>query len=291
VNTFLEKFNLFHQNKSLLQQIVFEETIEKKVNIFVKRDDLIHHLVMGNKWRKLKYNLLEAHKLGLGTILTFGGAFSNHLLATAAAGHFFGFKTIGIVRGEELTESSNSTLIKCSELGMELVFVEREVYKRRSDVKYHDELMQQFGSIYIVPEGGNNDLAIKGCGEIVEELPFEFDYYCTSCGTGSTAAGLAKVLPDDSKLVVFPALKQMEEQSELICTHSKSNENVVFVDKYIFGGYAKSNQLLIDFINHFPIKLDEVYTSKLFYGVFDLIKNNYFESGSKILIYHSGGYR
>lgn len=289
-NDFLNRLNNFCLETSPVQEIVNELTELKEVQVFVKRDDLIHPLIMGNKWRKLKYNLLESYNEGVDTLLTFGGAFSNHILATASAGNFFGFKTIGVVRGEELNESSNEVLSLVHSLGMRLHFVNRETYKQRHEPDFQRRLRDLFGKVYIIPEGGSNELAIKGIREVLEELPDTYHYYCCSCGTGSTAAGFASGIPHASKLLIFPSLLQIEDQKQLISSYAET-KSVVFNTNYIFGGYAKSDESLKEFIHNFPIPVDEVYTGKLFFGLFDLIRKDYFSNGSRILVYHSGGYR
>ncbi|HTF81253.1 MAG TPA: pyridoxal-phosphate dependent enzyme, partial [Cytophagales bacterium] len=273
-----------------VQELVSELSLRKSVRVYVKRDDLLDPWVMGNKWRKLKYNVLEAYENGFNTLLTFGGAYSNHILATAAAGKHLHFNTIGVIRGEELHEHSNETLSAAHELGMRFHFVNRDVYRMRTEADFHNRLRDLFGRIYIIPEGGNNAEAIKGVAEMVATLPQTYDYYTCSCGTGSTAAGIASKVSHEAKVVVFPALHQVKEQRDLVRSYS-DGVRVVFSMDYVFGGYAKHNEPLSKFMQEFPLPLDTVYTSKLFYGVYDLLEKDYFASNSSLLIYHSGGYR
>ncbi len=289
LDDFSDKLKAFYTAVSPVQELVTELSQEKSVRIFVKRDDLIHPLVMGNKWRKLKYNLQAAYSAGIDTLLTFGGAYSNHIIATASAGAHFGFRTVGVIRGEELSVDSNNRLIEVSNLGMRLYFMDRETYKLRYDVSLHDRLRDLYGQIYIIPEGGSNELALKGSSEIVPELPQRYDYYCCSCGTGTTAAGMASTIPLDSQLIIFPSLSKIKEQESLVHSYARSN-NVLFNTDYLFGGYAKSGSDLTSFMATFQIPLDSVYTSKLFYGVYDLLRNDYFPRNSSVLLYHSGGY-
>ena len=267
---------------------------EKKINVFVKRDDLIHHIVSGNKWRKLKYNLEQADLQGKKQILTFGGAFSNHLIATATIGQLLGYKTIGVIRGEEPAELSD-TLIDCKKMGMKLLFVSRNEYKNKDDPDFIDSLASDFGNYYLIPEGGSNDLGSFGCKDIVEEIEIEFDFICCAAGTGTTAAGVLNALTKENLLVV-PALKGGDflKEEVLAFENNKLKEDQLhFFSNYHFGGYAKVSQDLIDFSNTFylnyQIKLDLVYTSKLFYGIFELISRDYFKKDSKIVLLHSGG--
>ena len=183
---------------SPIQEIKDNLLESKRIQLFIKRDDLIHPLVSGNKWRKLKYNLLAAKEAEQSTILTFGGAFSNHIYATAAAGKVFGFKTIGIIRGEKITPL-NPTLAFAEQSGMELHFITRSDYRKKDRPDFQQTLRQQFGDFYLVPEGGTNTLAMKGCAELVEEvarqLPELPDYWCAACGTGGTVSYTHLTLP------------------------------------------------------------------------------------------------
>ena len=263
------------------------------ISVQIKREDLIHPFVSGNKFRKLKYNLLQAKTENYETLLTFGGAFSNHIAAVAFAGKEKGFKTIGIIRGDELAGkvAENPTLSFAQNCGMQLEFISREEYRLKSEVSFIENLKQKFGSFYLIPEGGTNDLAIKGCQEILTTEDADFDYICCSIGTGGTISGIINSVLPHQKVLGFPALKG-DFLKEEICNFVQ-NENWELLTDYHFGGYGKVNEELIQFINQFytenQIPLDPIYTGKMVFGVIDLIQKNYFPAGSKILLIHTGG--
>ena len=263
------------------------------ISMHIKREDLIHPFVSGNKFRKLKYNLLQAKAENQETLLTFGGAFSNHIAAVAFAGNEKGFKTIGIIRGDELASkvSENPTLLFAQNCGMQLEFISREDYRLKSEVSFLENLKQKFGGFYHIPEGGTNDLAIKGCEEILTSEDADFDYICCSVGTGGTISGIINSVLPHQKVLGFPALKGDFLKEEI--RNFVQNDNWELVTDYNFGGYAKVNAELTVFINHFylenQIPLDPIYTGKMVFGVIDLIKKNYFPAKSKILLIHTGG--
>ena len=265
----------------------------KDVTLTIKREDEIHPEISGNKYRKLKYNLIAAKEQGLETLLTFGGAYSNHIAATASAGLEFGFKTIGIIRGDELADkvSGNSTLSFAQKCGMELKFISRKEYREKSSPEFIASLKKEFGYIYILPEGGTNDLAIKGCEEILTENDEDFDYICTPVGTGGTIAGIINSTNPNQKVVGFSSLKGDFLKGEIAKLTTKGNWELI--TDYHFGGYGKINEELITFINNFKeetkIPLDPVYTGKMIYGLVDLMKRDKFKKGSKILAIHTGG--
>jgi len=269
--------------------------INKQSNIVLdlKREDLLHPEVSGNKFRKLKYNLLEAKKLGFDRILTFGGAYSNHISATAAAGKEMGVKTIGIIRGEELSNkiNENPTLSFAKECGMKLYFISRSDYRKKTEAEFIRELKEKYGSFYLVPEGGTNKLAIKGCEEILTKNDVTYDYICTAVGTGGTMAGLIKASKPHQTILGFSSLKGTFQKSEIEKYTSKKNYQLI--DDYCFGGYAKIDEELIRFINEFKentgIPIDPVYTGKMMFGIMDLIEKNYFKENSSILAIHTGG--
>jgi len=262
-------------------------------SLVVKRDDLLHPFVSGNKFRKLKYNILAAHEQKHHTLLTFGGAYSNHIAAVAAAGKEFGFNTIGIIRGEELEMKilENPTLSFAKACGMKLHFISREAYKAKDDREFTNKLRNQFGEFYLLPEGGTNALAIKGCEEILEENGAIADYICVPVGTGGTMAGLVKASNESQKVLGFSALKGTFQSSEVAKYTSKTNFEII--DAYCFGGYGKIDIDLIRFINEFKektnIPLDPVYTGKMMYGIMDLLKKGYFKENSRIFAIHTGG--
>jgi 1-aminocyclopropane-1-carboxylate deaminase/D-cysteine desulfhydrase-like pyridoxal-dependent ACC family enzyme len=280
---------------------------EKEVQLFVKRDDQLHLEAMGhndafcgNKWRKLKYNLLKAKELQATTLLTFGGAFSNHIAAVAAAGEIFNFKTIGIIRGER-PSSLNPTLRFAESCEMQLKYISRSAYREKDSATFQSLLNEEFGSFYSIPEGGTNDLALKGAAEIPIEIEQQLgllpNYICGCCGTGGTLGGVIWGLHEKSKALGFSVLKgdfhTQEIQQLLSSNYDKVPKNWQVQTDYHFGGYAKYKLELIDFINHFKsnyqIALDPVYTGKMFYGIFDLIQKDYFPKGSTIVAIHSGG--
>jgi len=263
------------------------------VQLYLKREDLIHPHISGNKYRKLKYNLEEARKQDVQTLLTFGGAFSNHIAAVAAMGKETGLKTIGVIRGEELETKihDNNTLLFAKANGMKLHFVTREVYREKSSDEFLSKLHHDYGEFFVIPEGGTNDLAIKGCEEILTEEDADFDYICCSVGTGGTIAGLINSCNKDQQVLGFPALKGNFLQED-IRKFAKQDNWELIID-YHFGGYAKINEDLVTFINQFKqtngIQLDPIYTGKMMYGIMDLIRKSYFPKGSRILAIHTGG--
>lgn len=263
------------------------------VELYIKREDKIHPFISGNKYRKLKYNLDEAARLGFKTMLTFGGAFSNHITATAFAGHEFGFKTIGIIRGEELESKieENPTLSFAQSCGMTFKFISRSDYKEKTSAEFIKHLKTEFGKFYLIPEGGTNKLAIKGCEEILTEADQQFDYVCCAVGTGGTISGLINASNPNQRILGFPALKGDFLKRDI--SKFVINKNWEINSDYHFGGYAKINSELVSFINQFKrdykIQLDPVYTGKMMYGIMEMIKQNKFSKGSKILAIHTGG--
>jgi 1-aminocyclopropane-1-carboxylate deaminase len=263
------------------------------IKLFIKREDKIHPFISGNKYRKLKYNLIEAQNTKQHTLLSFGGAYSNHIAAVAAAGKEFGFKTIGVIRGEELSTkiSENATLSYAQDCEMQFKFVSREAYRTKTSLKFINSLKTEFGDFYLIPEGGTNDLAVKGCEEILTDNDVFFDIVCCSVGTGGTISGLINASSPHQKIIGFPALKGDFLQNDISKFTTKSNWELN--TDYHFGGYAKINSELVEFINKFKVEhnilLDPIYTSKMMFGLFDLIKKNHFQKGTKILAIHTGG--
>lgn len=273
---------------------MLEDFFNTNCKLVIKREDLLHPYISGNKYRKLKYNLIAAKTKGYTTLLTFGGAYSNHIAAVASAGKEYGFKTIGVIRGEELIDKidSNPTLKFAKSCGMNFHFVSREGYRHKSNLNFIENLKTTFGDFYLLPEGGTNDLAVKGCSEILNQNDEQFDYICTAVGTGGTIAGLIESSNAVSQTVLgFSALKGTFQTSEIDSLTSKRNYQIL--DDYCFGGYAKVNSNLIEFINDFKCKtsipLDPVYTGKMVYGIIDLIKKGIIKNQSKILAIHTGG--
>ena len=280
-----------------LQKLEDELLREQGVELWVKREDLLHPHISGNKWRKLKYNLQEARQQGHHTLLTFGGAYSNHIAATAAAGKEYGLKTIGIIRGEEHLPL-NPTLRFATSCGMELHYIPRDKYKLKAEPDFLEEIQQQFGNVYVLPEGGTNLLAVKGCTEIVQDIPIEYDYICSAMGTGGTLAGIVAGLAGEKQVLGFPALKGGEflkqEVEELVRAYSgHTYSNWQLITDFHFGGYAKVKPELLAFLEEFRqkhhIPLEPVYTGKMLYGLFDLIRKGFFARGSRIVAVHTGG--
>lgn len=267
------------------------------IKVYLKREDRLHPEVSGNKFRKIKYNLKEALNQNKDTILTFGGAYSNHITATAATGKIAGVKTIGVIRGEELGEDLSKTLEGNLSLkfahscGMQFHFVSRKEYREKTTPAFQQKLRDEFGDFYLLPEGGTNELAVKGCEEILGPGDEEFNYICCAVGTGGTIAGIINVSGEDQRILGFPALKG-DFLGKEIRKYSNRN-NLELILNYHFGGYAKVNSELINFINKFKkkyqIQLDPIYTGKLVFGIFDQIKRGEFPAGSKILAIHTGG--
>ena len=270
---------------------------ESKINLFIKREDLIDPEISGNKWFKLKYNLLEAKKLGYKKILTLGGAYSNHIYSTAAAGKKFGFETIGVIRGEEHLPL-NPTLSFAKDCGMKFHYLDRKSYKNKYDELIVKSLKNEYDDFYLVPEGGSNSLAVKGCSEIIPRINKKFDFICTACGTGGTLAGMVLGLNSNAKAIGFSVLKGGEFLNNNVKNFlSIFNQNNLInweinLD-YHFGGYAKVTDELLEFCHEFTdkhnIEIEPIYTGKMLFGIFDLIKKKYFPKGSTIIALHSGG--
>ena len=297
---------LFRHPPSPLEELHDPLLQERGVRLLVKRDDLLcfpeQPAFSGNKWRKLKYNLLAARADGHDQLLTFGGAYSNHIAAVAAAGLLFGFRTVGIIRGEAHTPL-NPTLRQATEAGMQLHYLDRATYRQKNTPELLDHLDRKFGKSYCIPEGGSNAAALQGCAELAEEISDQLagewpDCISLSCGTGGTLAGLVAGLRGQSRVLGFPALKGdflLTAITSLLKVHypGQSFPNWSLQTDYHCGGYARFTPELIDFINGFGqrhgIALDPIYTGKLFFGLFDLIGQGAFPSGSTLLAVHTGG--
>ncbi|WP_343621068.1 1-aminocyclopropane-1-carboxylate deaminase/D-cysteine desulfhydrase [Acinetobacter proteolyticus] len=268
-------------------------TLPSSVQLTIKRLDLIHPHISGNKFYKLKYNLLAAQQQGLTQVLTFGGAFSNHIAATAYAAQRFGLQSIGIIRGEELaTQDLNPTLQTAQDFGMQLHFVSRAEYRLRYEMEYLQQLQQQYPQAFIVPEGGSNALALQGTQEILNEDDREnYDVICCAVGTGGTIAGLIESSSAQQQILGFSALKGDFLKRDIQQWTNKSNWSLT--DAYCCGGYAKTTAELLQFMQHFEqqyaIPLEQVYTAKMMMGLFDLIQQQYFPENSRILAIHTGG--
>lgn len=280
-------------NDTPLQKIEEKILEEKKVSIYVKRDDLLHFFINGNKWFKLKFNLFEAANKNHHQLLTFGGAYSNHVYAFSYACKLFGFEGIVVIRGEEYP-TLNPTLEFASNNGIKIHYVHRKMYRNKYADSLLSELKNLYGDYYLIPEGGSNFLAVKGCSEIVTKIKVDFDYILAACGTAGTLAGIAKSLKKNQKAIGIAVLKNagfLIEEAKRLSQHQKINFEILL--DYHQGGYAKFNDELICFIKNFyqnhQIILEPIYTGKLVYALFDLISKDYFPEHSNIVVYHSGG--
>jgi 1-aminocyclopropane-1-carboxylate deaminase len=285
---------------STVEEVHDERLRRRGVRLLLKRDDLIHPEIPGNKWRKLKYNLTEARSQGQRTLLTFGGAYSNHIRATAAAGRAFGFATIGVIRGEEHLPL-NPSLAYAVEKGMRLTYLDRTTYRRKSDTSVVARLGEEYGEFYLLPEGGSNALAVRGCAEITPEIneqsPERPDIVCCACGTGATLAGIAASLREGQRAIGFSALKGgdflvdevVRLQQEAFGTVSG---NWTIELDFHFGGYAKRRPALDDFIQDFQrrhgIALEWVYVAKMLYGIFALVESGRIAPHSTIVAVLTG---
>jgi len=282
---------IFDVQKSINEPIRISNTYG--VDLFLKREDNIHPIISGNKYRKLKYNIEAAKKQGHKTILTFGGAFSNHIAAVAAVGKAFNFKTIGVIRGDELADKieSNPTLMYAKSCGMTFKFISRALYREKQNPLIIKKILKGFSNYYFVPEGGTNDLAIKGCEEILNQEDKNFNFVCCSVGTGGTISGIINSSNNNQYVLGFPALKGSFLKEDISKFVRKKNWNII--TDYHFGGYGKVDVDLINFINQFKednnIQLDPVYTGKMMFGIYELLKKDYFPKGSKVLAIHTGG--
>ncbi|WP_018341860.1 1-aminocyclopropane-1-carboxylate deaminase/D-cysteine desulfhydrase [Cytophaga aurantiaca] len=285
--------------QSPLQPIILPQTEKAGVTLYLKRDDLIHPLYGGNKIRKLKYNVQQCLRERKTGLLTCGGAYSNHIIATAAYGKEHGLKTKAIIRGEELL-IENPTLKDAAALGMEFVFVSREAYRavREKPELAFDMSHSTKEDFYFIPEGGTNTFAVEGVAELVNEIEMPFDYIATPCGTGGTFAGLMKGIKNvNAKLFVFSALKNgeyvIDEVANLLKEDFDKSKLALFTSEYMFGGYGKMKPELIDFVKSFEeqtgILLDPIYNGKMMFGLLDKISTGYFKKGSVIVALHTGG--
>ena len=272
------------------QEISLPILTDKGIRLFIKRIDKINKFISGNKWYKLKYNLVEAQNNGFNQILTFGGAYSNHISATSFAANKKQLKSIGVIRGEE-SLPLNPTLKFAKENGMYLHYISRSEYKGKEDEFFLRELKDKFGNFYLIPEGGTNSLAIMGSSEIIDEIDFQ-DYICCSVGTGGTISGIINSIANHQRVIGFPAIKDFNKLENNV-NHWTNNNKWKFIGDYSFGGFAKVNSSLNEFINHFyetqQIPLDAIYTGKMMFGILDLIEKDYFPNNTTILAIHTGG--
>ena len=267
--------------------------LPQPVQLTIKRLDLIHPQISGNKFFKLKYNLLAAQQQGFSQVLTFGGAFSNHIAATAFAAQHFGFQSIGMIRGEELaSQQFNPTLQTAQDLGMQLHFLSRFEYRLRHQAEYLQQLQQQYPQAFIIPEGGSNALAIQGTQEILSPDDLEnYDVICCAVGTGGTIVGIIESSSEQQQVLGFSALKGDFLKHDIQQWTDKSNWSLT--DAYCCGGYAKITPKLLQFMQQFEqqhhIPLEQVYTAKMMMGLLDLIQYHHFPAHTRILAIHTGG--
>jgi 1-aminocyclopropane-1-carboxylate deaminase len=266
------------------------------VRLLLKRDDLIHPEMPGNKWRKLKYNLMAATDEGHDTLLTFGGAYSNHVRATAAAGYYHGFHTIGVIRGEEHLPL-NPSLAYAVSRGMRLTYLDRTTYRAKRDPAVVDALREQWGRFYLLPEGGSNALAVRGCSELPAEVTEKFDVICCPAGTGGTLAGIASGLQPGQRAIGFSALKGgsflTEDVTRLqVEAFGMASENWQVECRFHFGGFAKKTSEMEAFIDDFAtrhgVTLDWVYVAKMMFGLFSLVEEGTFSPGTTIVAVVTG---
>ncbi|HMV15658.1 MAG TPA: pyridoxal-phosphate dependent enzyme [Chitinophagales bacterium] len=288
------------QLPSPLQKIENEWTKKFDIQLYIKRDDLIHAAVSGNKWRKLKYNLTQAKYENKNTILTFGGAYSNHITATAKACELLGFNSIGIIRGEAYFPL-NKSLQFAADCGMQLLYLDREHYRNKNISPLLEQIETNEAAIFIVPEGGANEYAIQGCTEIVDEINQQlmenystknFDFICCASGTGTTIAGISMNLLAHQTAIGFSVLKHDTLKQEILSRIPNLKDNFSMQAAH-FGGYAKTTPALLQFIRDFyktnNIILDYVYTGKMMYAFFDMLSKGFFPSKSTIVVVHTGG--
>ena len=273
------------------QKLIIPFINEKDFELYMKREDLIHPVISGNKFRKLKYNIQSIDKKK--QLISFGGAYSNHLLALSYIGKYENLNTVGIVRGEELKNLElNTTLKRCIENGMKLKFVDRNEYRLRNNKVYIKKLKKTYMNSLIIPEGGTNDKGIKGCEEILsDDDRVFFDVICVPVGSGGTFSGLINSSSKKQLVIGFSSLNNSNLKNDIIKLVNKKNWELIEDD--VFGGYAKFNQELISFINNFynitKIKLDPIYNSKMIFRIIDTIKKKKWRFGKRILIINTGG--
>lgn len=273
--------------KQRIVELDVSDFTSKNIKLLLQRDELNDGVCMGNKWWKLKYNLIEAVEKDKQQILTFGGAFSNHIVATAWACKNMGLQSVGIIRGEEQLPL-NPSLKLAQQFGMILHYVSRNDYRNKEMMDWQC----MFPDCYLLPEGGTNRLAVKGCEEML--YCKTFDVVCVPVGTGGTMAGIVNGLLSHQQAIGFSSLKNGSFLNKKVSDYlSHRNTNWHIQTDYHFGGYAKVNSDLIHFMNTFKqtfsIQLDPVYTAKMMYGIFDMLKNGCFQSNSTILAIHTGG--
>jgi len=259
------------------------------------RLDVVHPVISGNKWYKLKYNIAFCKKKGIDTILSFGGAYSNHLSATAAAAKLSEIRSIGIIKGTYAKENLTPTLQSCIEYGMQLVFVSNEDYRRKNEFDYLNELAERYGNPFIIPEGGANDEGREGAGEIAALIPAGFSHVAVSVGTGSTLCGIVNNVQEGVHVAGFAPMKGGNYLNDEIRTYISQGRRGQYrvYDNWHFGGFGKHTEEQLSFMNQFyklhNIPLDVVYTSKMMYGLREQIEAGVYPAEARILCVHTGG--
>jgi len=277
-------------NNVFIQNIFNKSLNDKNVQVDVLRLDQIHPIISGNKWFKLKYYLVDAIKNKFDTIATFGGAYSNHIIASAYACQLNRLKSIGFIRGEK-NEPVSPTLLKAEEYGMHLEFVSRQEFNHTSVIK--EKLMDK--NYYWITEGGYGNDGAKGAAEIFEWIDETYTHIICACGTGTMMAGLIKAAKPHQTIIGISVLKGYDHLNEIkeLLNEEEQQKMFLLFNEYHFGGYAKHPNQLIDFMKAIwkdhQLPTDIVYTSKLMYAVFDLAEKDFFSSNSKVMVIHSGG--
>ena len=266
---------------------------DRGITLGILRLDLVHPVVSGNKWFKLKENIHTALSQGYDTVLTFGGAWSNHLVATAAAAQAAGLKAIGMVRGLHADAATSATLQECRDLGMQLQPLSREDYNRKEDAVFLDSLYTQYGRSYIIPEGDNNAAGIQGSGAIAAYIPLDATLVALAIGTGTTFCGIRQRLAPQCSMLGFPVMKGGDYLLQELSARIPQAGNWQLDSRYHFGGFARHQPGLIDFMNDFyekyRIPLDFVYTAKMMGGLLDRILNGALPEHRHIIAIHTGG--
>lgn len=279
----------FEEHSPVIDNVQWEIEKGVMVEFDVMRLDLLHPQISGNKWYKIKYQLQDAMKKGAQSVLSFGGAYSNHLHALAYAGFLSGIKTIGIIRGEQV---QNQTLVDCHSWGMEIHFVDRKRYRKKTEDGFLHAIHQMFPESYLIPEGGGGELGIKGCQEILFNIGNNYNHIFCSVGTGTTLAGLIRSVPREVIVHGMVVLKNGSYLQDEICNWV-STDNWQLHHNYHFNGFAKISPALIQFMQEFQMKtgieLDRVYTAKMMFGILDLITSKKLDSTKRILAIHTGG--
>jgi len=277
-----------------IQQLSDPVFVNAGIGVFVKREDINHPTVSGNKWWKLKYNVEEAIAQSRHTLLTFGGAYSNHIYATAAAAQVAGLRSIGIIRGEEI-KPLNETLSFASAAGMQLYYLSRDTYRRKDEPAFINELTERFGRCHIIPEGGSNELGVAGVAAFAETLPSDFDFIICPVGTGATLAGLIRGRAGKGTLIGVPVLKGGDAWIKEVEAFQPQYANWRLFGDYHFGGYAKSTPQLEMSIRAFAerhgIPTEHIYSAKMFFALYDLAAKGFFKPGANVLALHTGGIR